>query len=95
LLYIGPESGDGITLKRMAKGASSTDHVEAATKARDAGMKQSLIFLLGAGGAERSAEHATGSARLATAMDPEFLSTLTLIVNPSNRSTPLSPAMCF
>jgi radical SAM superfamily enzyme YgiQ (UPF0313 family) len=78
LLYIGPESGDDDTLKRIAKGATSADHVEAASKARRAGMKQSVIFLLGAGGAERSIEHATASARLATSMDPEFLSVLTL-----------------
>jgi radical SAM superfamily enzyme YgiQ (UPF0313 family) len=83
LLYIGPESGDDVTLKRIAKGATAADHIEAAAKARDAGMKQSLIFLLGAGGAERSAEHATASAALATAMDPEFLSTLTLMLIPS------------
>jgi len=80
LLYIGPESGDDITLKRIAKGATSADHVAAAAKARQAGLKQSLIFLLGAGGAERSVEHATASARLATAMDPEFLSALTLML---------------
>lgn len=80
LLYIGPESGDDVTLKRIAKGASSADHVEAASKIRRAGMKQSVIFLLGAGGAERSDEHATASARLATAMDPEFLSVLTLTI---------------
>jgi radical SAM superfamily enzyme YgiQ (UPF0313 family) len=80
LLYIGPESGDDVTLKRIAKGASSADHVEAAARVRQAGMKQSLIFLLGAGGAERSVEHATASARLATAMDPEFLSVLTLTI---------------
>ncbi len=80
LLYIGPESGDDVTLKRIAKGASSADHVEAASKARRAGMKQSVIFLLGAGGVERSAEHATASARLATAMDPKFLSVLTLTI---------------
>ncbi len=83
LLYIGPESGDDITLKRIAKGASSADHVAAAAKARAAGMKQSLIFLLGAGGVERSVEHATASARLATAMDPKFLSALTLMLIPS------------
>jgi len=83
LLYIGPESGDDVTLKRIAKGADSADHIEAAAKARQAGMKQSLIFLLGAGGVERSIEHATASARLATAMDPEFLSTLTLMLIPS------------
>jgi radical SAM superfamily enzyme YgiQ (UPF0313 family) len=83
LLYIGPESGDDVTLKRIAKGASAADHVEAATKARAADMKQSLIFLLGAGGVERSVEHATASAQLATAMDPEYLSTLTLMLIPS------------
>ena len=80
LLYIGPESGDDVTLKSIAKGASSADHVEAASKAHRAGMKQSVIFLLGAGGAKRSVEHATASARLATAMDPEFLSVLTLTI---------------
>ena len=50
LLYIGPESGDDLTLHRLAKGASAAEHVEAACKARAAGMEQSLIFLLGAGG---------------------------------------------
>ena len=80
LLYIGPESGDDVTLKRIAKGASFADHVEAASRARRAGMKQSAIFLLGAGGTDRTVEHATASARLATAMDPEFLSVLTLTI---------------
>lgn len=82
LLYIGPESGDDATLKRIAKGATFADHVEAASKARSAGLKQSVIFLLGAGGVERSAEHAAASAKLATAMDPEFLSALTLMLVP-------------
>jgi radical SAM superfamily enzyme YgiQ (UPF0313 family) len=82
LLYIGPESGDDVTLKRIAKGASSADHVQAAAKARAAGLKQSVIFLLGAGGAERSLEHAAASARLATAMDPKYMSALTLMLIP-------------
>jgi radical SAM superfamily enzyme YgiQ (UPF0313 family) len=82
LLHIGPESGDDVTLKRIAKGATAADHVEAAAKARAAGLKQSVIFLLGAGGAERSAEHATASAHLATAMAPEYLSALTLMLLP-------------
>jgi radical SAM superfamily enzyme YgiQ (UPF0313 family) len=82
LLYLGPESGDDPTLKRIAKGSSFDDHVEAARKARDAGMELSVIFLLGAGGVERSAEHASASARLATEMDPRFASLLTLTVVP-------------
>ena len=87
LLYIGPESGDDVTLRRIAKGATADEHIEAARRAREAGMEQSLIFLLGAGGRERSEEHARASGRLATAMDPRFLSTLTLTVVPG---TPLA-----
>jgi radical SAM superfamily enzyme YgiQ (UPF0313 family) len=83
LLYVGPESGDDVTLKRIAKGATSADHIEAAAKARAANLRQSVIFLLGVGGTERSVEHATASAHLATAMDPEYLSTLTLMLIPS------------
>ncbi len=82
LLYIGPESGDDVTLRRIAKGATFDDHVLAARRARDAGMRLSAIFLLGAGGVERSDEHAHASARLATAMDPRFVSLLTLTVIP-------------
>lgn len=82
LLYIGPESGDAETLRRIVKGATFEDHVEAARKAHDAGMKLSVIMLLGAGGVERTQEHARGTARLITEMNPEYLSMLTLTVIP-------------
>ena len=87
LLYIGPETGDDITFKRIAKGADFATHVAAAQKAHGAGIELSSIFLLGAGGVERTQEHAEGSARLVTAMDPAFVSLLTLTVIPG---TPLS-----
>jgi radical SAM superfamily enzyme YgiQ (UPF0313 family) len=87
LLYIGPESGDDVTLKRIAKGATFAEHAEAARRAHESGMRLSTIFLLGAGGVERTVEHARGSANLATAMDPEFVSLLTLGVVPD---TPLA-----
>ncbi len=89
LLYIGPESGDDATLKSIAKGSSAAEHVEAAAMARAAGMKLSVIFLLGAGGVSRTEEHAVGSAALATAMDPEYLAALTLTVVPG---TPIARA---
>ncbi len=79
-LYLGPESGDAVTLKRIAKGDGFEAHVEAAKKAHAAGMTLSVILLLGAGGTARSAEHAAESARLVTEMDPEFLAALTLTV---------------
>jgi radical SAM superfamily enzyme YgiQ (UPF0313 family) len=87
LLYIGPESGDDETLRRIVKGGSFAEHVEAAEKAHAAGMEISVITLLGAGGVERSDIHARETARLVTAMDPEYLASLTLTVIPG---TPLA-----
>jgi len=85
-VYIGPESGDDVTLKRIAKGSTHDDHVEAAEKARRAGIELSVIVLLGVAGVERSQVHASETARLVTAMDPEYLAALTTTVIPG---TPL------
>ncbi|MGW8267299.1 MAG: radical SAM protein [Longimicrobiales bacterium] len=90
LLYLGPESGDPETLRRIVKGATFEDHVEAARKAHAAEMKLSVIVLLGAGGTDRSEDHARGSARLISEMDPKYLSALTLTVIPG---TPLHRMM--
>ncbi|MDP2316822.1 MAG: radical SAM protein [Pseudomonadota bacterium] len=111
LLYIGPESGDETTMRRIAKGPRPVDatgvsaprdtdylydaHVAAAQKARAAGLRLSAIFLLGAGGVERSAEHARGSARLATAMDPDYLSALTLTLVPGTPLARTAERICF
>lgn len=81
-LYIGPETGDDRTFKRIAKGATFAQHVSAAQRAHGAGIKLSAIFLLGAGGIELSEAHATGTARLITEMDPAYVSALTLTVIP-------------
>jgi radical SAM superfamily enzyme YgiQ (UPF0313 family) len=86
-LYIGPESGDDVTLKRIAKGSTHQEHVDAAAAAHAAGMELSVITMLGVAGTERSREHAEATARLVTAMDPEFLAALTTTVVPG---TPLA-----
>jgi radical SAM superfamily enzyme YgiQ (UPF0313 family) len=85
-VYIGPESGDDVTLKRIAKGSTFAEHVEAAQRAHRAGMEISMIVMLGVGGEERSREHAEHTAELITAMDPEYLAALTTTVVPG---TPL------
>jgi len=82
MLYIGPESGDDVTLKRIVKGGTYAEHVEAARKAHEAGMRISVIVLLGAGGVERSDEHARETARLISEMDPDYVGALTLTVIP-------------
>jgi radical SAM superfamily enzyme YgiQ (UPF0313 family) len=85
LLYIGPESGDDVTLKRIAKGDDAAAHVHAAGRAHDAGLQLSVIALLGIG-AERSEEHAQATAELVTRMDPAYFSALTVTIVPG---TPL------
>jgi len=86
MLYIGPESGDDKTLKRIAKGSTYDEHVQAAKKAHTAGMRLSMIVLLGIGGTERTQEHAERTASLLTEMDPEYFAALTTSVVPN---TPL------
>lgn len=82
MLYIGPESGDDVTLKRIVKGGTFAEHVEAANRAHAAGMQLSVIVLLGAGGVARSEEHARETGRLITEMDPAYVGALTLTVIP-------------
>jgi radical SAM superfamily enzyme YgiQ (UPF0313 family) len=86
ILYIGPESGDDVTLKRIAKGDDFAEHVLAAQRAKAAGMELSVIVLLGIA-MERSAEHAARTAELITQMDPEYFAALTVTVVPG---TPLA-----
>jgi radical SAM superfamily enzyme YgiQ (UPF0313 family) len=85
LLYIGPESGDDVTLKRIAKGDDAAAHVEASRRAHAAGMEMSVIALLGIA-MDRSDAHARATAELVTAMDPEYFAALTVTVVPE---TPL------
>ena len=85
LLYIGPESGDDVTLKRIAKGDDAAAHVLAAERAHGAGMQLSVIALLGIA-MDRSEQHARATADLVTRMDPAFFSALTVTVVPG---TPL------
>ncbi len=86
ILYVGPESGDDVTLKKIAKGDTFEGHVEAAHKAKRAGLELSVIALLGIA-PERAVEHAEATARLVTDMDPEYFAALTVTVVPG---TPLA-----
>jgi radical SAM superfamily enzyme YgiQ (UPF0313 family) len=86
IVYHGAESGDDETLRRVAKGGTADDAVNAAAALRRAGIRHSVMVMLGLGGTERSAEHAAATARLLTAMDPPFVGALTTTLVPG---TPL------
>jgi radical SAM superfamily enzyme YgiQ (UPF0313 family) len=54
--------------------------VLAAKKVKDAGIKLSVIMILGLGGRAGSDEHARESGRVLSEMDPDYIGALTLMV---------------
>ena len=82
IIYIGLESGSDKILKRVRKGALSKHLIEGAKKVKAAGIKLSVIMILGLGGKADSEEHAMESGRVLSAMDPDYIGALTLMVVP-------------
>jgi len=78
LIYVGIESGDDELLQMVNKGESHATTVEGLLKAKQAGIKSSVMILNGLGGKKYSRQHAGNSARVINAVQPEFLSTLVL-----------------
>lgn len=86
ILYMGLESGDEETLKAMNKGASAERMIAMARKAKRAGFKLSVTVILGIAGRQRSHEHAEATGRVLSAMDPDYVGALSLMLVPN---TPL------
>lgn len=77
LFYLGLESGSDSVLRKVAKGATSAQAVEGILKGQAAGMKSSVMVLLGLGGRDGAEDHARSTAAAASRMQPDFLSALT------------------
>ena len=86
ILYLGLETGDDVTLKKIRKGASAQDMIEMGTKAKRAGIKLSITVLLGIAGPQRSQIHAVETGRVLSAIDPDYVGALSLMLIPG---TPL------
>jgi len=86
ILYMGLETGDDATLTRVNKGADSATMIAMGRKARDAGFKLSITVLLGIAGRERSQTHARETGRVLSAIDPDYVGALSLMLIPG---TPL------
>jgi radical SAM superfamily enzyme YgiQ (UPF0313 family) len=82
IAYLGLESGDDVTLKRIRKGADSEKMIRMGRKIRDAGVKLSVTVLLGVAGRERSEIHASETGRVLSAIDPEYVGALSLMLIP-------------
>jgi len=74
--YLGVESGNDSCLKAMDKGVDSAEMIRVAKRANEAGVRLSVMILLGMGGFALSREHAIDSARVINAIQPRFVSTL-------------------
>jgi radical SAM superfamily enzyme YgiQ (UPF0313 family) len=86
IFYLGLETGDDVTLKKIRKGASSGQMIEMGIKAKQAGIKLSITVLLGIAGPQRSQIHARETGRVLSAIDPDYVGALSLMLIPG---TPL------
>ena len=87
IVYFGLESGDAQVLQDMRKGHTPERMIEAGRKIREAGMKLSVMVILGLAGRGRSIEHARATGAALSAIDPNYVGVLTLMIYPG---TPLS-----
>ena len=100
IFYTGLETGDTELLQKIGKGVSSDKVVEAGKKVKEAGIIFSVTIILGLGGIEGSKKHVLETAKVLTAIDPDYVGALTLTLVPGtplyeqwerNEFHPLSP----
>lgn len=84
--YLGVESGDDETLLRVNKGTKASNTILQGRRLKEAGIKVSVSLLLGIAGTKRSLIHARATGDLLSAMDPDYIGALTVMVLPG---TPL------
>ncbi len=80
IVYLGLESGSDEVLGRLRKEATAGEMTEAMQRCRTAGLKTSVIALIGAGGQELTDLHADETARVISAMGADYFSLLTLMI---------------
>jgi radical SAM superfamily enzyme YgiQ (UPF0313 family) len=85
LLYVGLESGDEATLAQTGKGVTAAEQIEAFRKAKRAGFRLSVTAILGLAGVLRSFAHARGTGEALSAIDPDYIGILTLMLEPGTQ----------
>ena len=86
MVYMGLESGCNAVLERMNKGHDAASIIAAGQKARRCGLALSVTAISGLGSLDLLEDHAMGTAQALSAMKPEYIGLLTLMVEPG---TPL------
>ena len=86
MVYMGLESGCDAVLEKMRKGHDAAFIVEMGRKVRRCGIALAVTAITGLGGPELLERHAADTAAAFSAMNPEYLGLLTLMVD---HGTPL------
>ncbi len=82
LVYMGLESGDDQILKSIRKGANSAKMIKMGKRIKKAGMQLSVTVLVGLGEKPGSRQHALETGRVLSAIDPDFVGVLSLMLVP-------------
>jgi len=72
-VHVGLESGDDTVLKKVKKGATGAIHIQGGRKAKEAGFQLSEYWMPGLGGRALWEAHALGTARVLSAIDPDYI----------------------
>lgn len=86
ILYYGVETGDDEIRAAIQKGSTAAVCIEMGRRIKEAGILLSATVLLGIGGRGQSLRHARATGRLLSAMDPDYVGALTVMLIPG---TPL------
>ncbi len=80
IAYLGVESGSDIILNNINKGVTAAEMIEAGKKMMRSGIKLSTTLISGLGGKLLWKEHAVASAKVISAINPDYLGLLTLLL---------------
>jgi radical SAM superfamily enzyme YgiQ (UPF0313 family) len=82
ILYLGLESGDPEVLKRIKKNATVDQLIHAGKRVKESGIPLSVTVILGIGGVEGSQRHAAETGKVLSAMNPDYVGALSLMIVP-------------
>ncbi|MBU1193263.1 MAG: radical SAM protein [Proteobacteria bacterium] len=82
IAYMGLETGDDKVLKDIRKGATAEKMITMGKKIKASGIKLSVTVLVGIAGKQRSRTHAMETGKVLSAMDPDYVGALSLMLVP-------------
>lgn len=78
-IHVGLESGDDVILKKIKKGTTQKEQIEAGRWVMDVGIELSLYVILGIGGRVRTGPHATETTNVLNEIEPDFIRLRTFV----------------